>query len=309
MAIFSVTDVAFAGYRLLRERPRAIVCWAAFQAVAYLLGVLLVAVLSAPQKANLEILQHAQSVDPRQALAAMVAVGPIFVVILIFMVAVSAVLQTAVYRAFLKPQEKRWGYLRLGRDEARMAALMAILGVLLVVFVLIMAFVLGMGVALGNLLPQALHGLVDFLAFAVMFAAIAYMFTRFSLAAPATFVERRLQLGRSWRMTKGHVWQLVGAYLLMYVTLIMMLLLVVVVCAALMGATALLSGGDLQGVLTALRGESAAALPLPMLLLNLLFSIFQLWLVPAAAAVQIGPSAESYREIVVLETEARPAFA
>jgi len=303
MAIFSVTDAAFAGFRLLRERPRAILYWAGFQTAAALLFSFLMLGLSGSQKANLQVLQNPDPAAPEAAVAAMLGLGPMFLLLLVFAVLVSAVLQTAAYRAFLRPQDDRWGYLRLGRDEARMAGLMALLGVLLVLFVLVLVFVLAMGVAVGNLLPQALHGLVNLLAFAGMFAAVAFVFVRFSLAAPSTFAEQQLQLTRSWRMTRGHFWQLLGAYALMALALTMVVLLVVVIFGALMGALALLTGGDLGQVRAALQGD-APALPLPMLLLNFAFSIFQLWLVAAATAVQIGPSAEAYREIVALEEEA-----
>ena len=305
MAIFSVTDAAFAGFRLLREHPKAILFWATLQTAATLILSFLLLGLSASQTANFQILEHPDPNNPQAAVAAMVALGPMFLVLLVFAVAVSAVLQTAAYRAFLTPSDDRWGYLRLGRAEVRTAAVMVVLGSMLVLFVLVLVFVVAMGVAIGHLLPVALHGVVNLLAFVGTFVALAFVFARFSLAAPASFAEGRLQVMRSWKMTEGHVTQLLSAYLLMWVTLLAMLLLVVLIFAALMGAVALLTGNGLPEVAAALQG--GANLPLPLLLLNLAFSIFQLWLIAAATAVQIGPSAESYRELAILEGAAPAA--
>lgn len=307
MSSFSVSEAAFAGYRLLRKRPTAIIWWAVFQAAAYVLWVGLTVTLTAVQRENLDILQNASTTPPGETLAAMVAVGPMFLVLFLAMVIASAVLQTAIYRAFLRPDDSRWGYLRLGWDEVRISGVMFALAVLLVVFVLVVGFALILALNLGDALPVGLRRLLDIIVFIVLAGVLAFASVRFSLAVPATFAKGEIYLRRAWRMTRGYEGRLLAAYVLMYASVIVAAIGVSVVAAILAGIIALMSGGGLEGVGTVLRGESAAALPLPMLLFSLVFSIFQVWLVAAAAVVQIGPSAEAYREIAVLEAEAAQA--
>ncbi len=299
MASFSVTDAAFAGFRLLRERPKAILCWAAVQTALTLAMFVLNLLLSPSQSEALRYLQqHPDSEDLQAAASAMRALGPVLLVILAGAVAAQAVIQAAAYRAMLRPQESRWGYLRLGATEGRMALLMVLLGVLFVLFVFVLVFIISMLVAVSNLLGP-LSNLINFLTLVGAFAAIAVVFTRFSLAAPATFAEGGLQVMRSWRLTRGYVGRLLAAYALMAVMLLVMLLLVFLISAALIGALALATGGGLEQVTEAIR--SGSALSLPMVLLNLALSIFQVWLVAAVTGVLIGPSAESYRELVAAE--------
>jgi len=43
--------------------------------------------------------------------------------------------------------------------------------------------------------------------------------TRFSLAGPLTLLEGKIIIGPSWRLTRGHFWRLLGAYLVIVLLL------------------------------------------------------------------------------------------
>ncbi|MDB5472108.1 MAG: hypothetical protein JWR84_3668 [Caulobacter sp.] len=104
---------------------------------------------------------------------------------------------------------------------------------------------IGVANAIGGPGLSALVGLVAFLA--ALFANLL-LAVRLSLSSAATFVNQRLAIQESWRMTKGRYWPLFGTYLLAGVLGMLVVLLVwgisMVVVSLMFGLTA--AGGAMS---------------------------------------------------------------
>ncbi len=217
MSDFSPTDAALEGFRISRERPLAILIWA----VAYFLS-------SVVQQAALigggfgpltEQLRRSfgnltpqaeQQISPLIQKNFPVLLG--FVVIGLFF---TIIMSTAVLRAVLRPAESRFGYLRLSRDELRQFGLflmIAGIGLLyLFVIALVSAIVGGLAQSLGG---GPVSMLLNLLLSAATLCALIYPAIRLSLAPAMTFADGRISLFRSWALTNGRFWPLLGTYVM-----------------------------------------------------------------------------------------------
>ncbi|MGN7099244.1 hypothetical protein [Brevundimonas diminuta] len=167
----------------------------------------------------------------------------------------SAVLTAAVARSVLRPEDKRFGYLRLGRDELR------ILGATLIVALLMFAVVMAGSVVVGGflgmagalsapflILPAVLSGLA-------LVAVSAWLAVRLSLVAPMTFAEQKIAIKESWAMTKGRFWPLLGMAVLAGVMSMLVGLLGSIVIAPLnliFGGLESLAGAETTNIATLL---------------------------------------------------------
>jgi hypothetical protein len=126
----------------------------------------------------------------------------------------------------------------------------------------------------------------------VIFAILALSITmwigvRLSLAAPATFVRRKIAIADSWRLTRGHFWSLLGMIVLAIIFWIMVLLLIVVI-----GYAVVRMAGGVEAM------ENLASLT-PATVFALVFTYFvQILLLPVLQIVMIGgPLAIAYRQL------------
>ena len=242
MAEFSIQDVAFTGFGVVRQYPRALLAWWLFAlAFSLLLGAVFVG-LAGPDFAKLMAISGQPTADPAQFLAVMGRLAPAYVAFLVLALAANAVLSAAMIRAVLRPQEDRFGYLRLGEDELRQ------LGLLLLTFLVFMGVYFGVAIVVGivvGLLVAVTHVapkpllLVLFLAMA---AVMLFLAVRLSLAPALTFDTRRINLVGSWGLTRGRFWRLFGTYLLTFSLVAVVYLLSVLLIFA---VGAILNGGDL----------------------------------------------------------------
>jgi hypothetical protein len=218
VAEFSAADAAFTGFRIVWGRPLAVVAWAAVQ-FAVVLGLDLFTAASAGP-AITAFLQTAQTsfspnADPTVMIQRLQAIAPTLVVLTTAQLVVAAVFLTAMNRVVLKPEESRFGYLRLGGDELRQLGLLV--GLLAVFFLVYFGALLLSGVLVAILtLVTSNSNLAA--AFTLLFVlpaflcAVVYVVVRFSLAAPATFESGRIQLFEAWPLTRGRFWPILGTY-------------------------------------------------------------------------------------------------
>src|SRR6185312_14826999 len=140
MAEFSATDVAFSGFRFVRERPRTVAIWSGIQIVISLaLGALLVSVMG-PALGQHQGFGRQQPADPAQAMAVLSLVLPMLALALPIGVIFYGVIYATIARAVLRPGEDAAGYIRFGGDELRQILLM-LLWFVLIVCAYIVAFV------------------------------------------------------------------------------------------------------------------------------------------------------------------------
>lgn len=246
--VFSPTEAAFEGFRLTREKPLIVVGWTGLHlAVNLVVMALATSILGSSMTDIMAMSANPMAADP----AAFETLGPKLLLFeaaaLPLLLMMNAVFAGAAYRAVLQPDEaSRFGYLRLGGDELRLAQLYLVLsfmviGAMMVVFIVVGVLLAVIGAASGGGANGAMAGgLALAAALTAMLGALAYFGVRLSLAGPATFVEKKLTLRPAWAMTKGHFWPLLGACFLSWVLAIVVTLLGMAVFT---GVGAALGGG------------------------------------------------------------------
>src|SRR5579872_5969526 len=127
---FSPTDAAFEGFRLTRERPRAVVVWAASYFIFSLLATLFAIAAVGASLTTLRSLYESANPDAAAMSRVLTQMTPALSLIVPVEVVFIAVFNCAIYRAVLRPSEQGWAYFRLGADEVRMVILSVILFVL-----------------------------------------------------------------------------------------------------------------------------------------------------------------------------------
>ncbi|HTK36336.1 MAG TPA: hypothetical protein VL358_13775 [Caulobacteraceae bacterium] len=203
MGEFSVTEAGLAGFKFIRNHPGIIACWVGFQLIYQVaeagFGVLLAGGRGGVSAGSVSAgLDHGLGVltgDIREQIPALV------------LLPLSAVLWTAAVRAYARPLESRFAYLRLGTDELRMFRL-----AILITIVEYFALLLG-GIAFGALLLIAVSKNLPHpveIILGGMFLVAVVIVSRLILAPAATFDQRRVVLLQSWKLTRGRFWPLAG---------------------------------------------------------------------------------------------------
>lgn len=248
----SATEAAFEGFRIVRRRPVVVLWWA----LAYAALLILVFAAGGPRLIELtNIMETMDPASPSQAdiqrvmmiyasLSWLAPVGLLF----------GAVLNAAIARAVLRPEDSRWGYLRLGRDEIRILGVTVLLGLLFGVLSLASASLIGVVSAIASTTGQAVLWLLVVILGAALVVLVVFLAIRFSLAVPITFTEKRIAPKESFRATKGVFWPLLGMAIIAVIMSLVVNLLGGVVALPITLAT-----GGLQS-LSAMEGASIGEL-------------------------------------------------
>ena len=296
----SPTEAAFEGFRLTREKPLIVVWWT----VVYLSVNLVVMALATSILGSSMTDILAMSANPMSADAqALETVGPKLLMFeaaaLPLLLLMSAVLAGAAYRAVLHPGEtSRFGYLKLGADELRLALLYLVLTFIIIGAMMVISLVVGVllglivGVSGGGAAGAVAGGLAMAAALTAMLGALAYFGVRLSLAGPATFSEKKLTLRPAWLMTRGHFWRLLGAYFLSWILAIVVTLLGKAVFT---GVGAAVGGG--MGAYTAAGLPDFSSMASVFGPDHLLFLASTAVLGALQAAVTLTPAAVAYRAL------------
>lgn len=207
---FSAASSALEGFRVVGRRPVSFVVWtllasalvlAALAGLAWLFG-------------DLD-LPTADRLEPAQALELVGKFGGASLVAVAVMIPVSLVLYNAMLRSVLRPEDRTFAYLRIGGDEWRMFLLWLLF---LLVTLAFYAAVVALAVGVQFLdLPQA--GKVGLWVLLGLVAVMILIFVglRWSLAGPVVLAERRVSLSRSWKLTRGRFWPILGMALLAWI--------------------------------------------------------------------------------------------
>jgi hypothetical protein len=209
----SVGEAVGSGFTLVARRPWAVIGWGFF---IYLAMVVLVIVVFAVGGAA-TFAQLRPGTDPTaeaQAVGHLFAtLWPMFLLFVLALLFVSAIVQAAVYRSVLEPDNRAYGSLRVGNQEAALFLLFLVFFLVAIaceVASLIVFVVLGLiGRAAGG--GFAGGALVALLAIAWLLF-LSYVLVRFSLAGPMTFVERRVRFFGSWEASRGEGMRLWGLF-------------------------------------------------------------------------------------------------
>ncbi|RAK62054.1 hypothetical protein DJ019_20270 [Phenylobacterium kunshanense] len=212
MTSFSATDAALEGFRITRERPRALMAWTAFCFAISVVSALITVNMPAEARAALEFLQNDPSATPDAGMLmqALAILSPM----LLFGLVVQCIMGAAVYRIILRPQDDKFSYLRLGRDELRLMALTLVYLVLALMAVVAVQIVVAIIATLASFLGNAAFSFAFAAAELFALGLLVFVAVRMSLAPVMTFDLGRLAILDSWSLTRGQFWRLVAAYVL-----------------------------------------------------------------------------------------------
>jgi hypothetical protein len=207
MANFSGGQAIGSGFRVIFRNPVAIGVWALVYLILAIGPTLLIQV---------GVWGHTSSysaTDPAAALAMLSRMAVWIPVILVISLCHAAVVNSAVYRAVLDPEDRQYFYLRLSRRELSVGLTMLPLLLIFVAGIIIAAIALA-------LIGRSAPGLVTFLATIGAMVGLVWAALRFSMATPMAFAEQRFVFTESWALTAGHGWKLFGVAFCLVVILI-----------------------------------------------------------------------------------------
>jgi len=231
------TDCAFEGFRLTRRAPKALLAWALAYAVFFTLFFLvaaphLVTVMSLVTALEGNTNPSIEEIQPlMQAYGAMFAWGMPLAILF------GAVMNTAIARSVIRPEEKQFGYLRVGKAELRVLAVNLIVAVITGLAAMAVFAIVSVIAAIALTVP-ALWLVVVLLSLAGL-ALIIWLTIRLSLAVPITFAEGRIAVKESFAMTRGVFWPMLGMAIIAWI----MALLVALLGSAVAAPLSLLVGG------------------------------------------------------------------
>ena len=202
----------------------------------------------------------------------------------------SAVISTAIARSVIRPEDRKFGYLRVGKDELRVLG--ASLLVSLIMFAVMFAGFMVVTVATaGAMALPALWLIVVLLSLAII-GLLIWLSVRLSLVVPSTFAEGRIMLKPAFAMTGKKVfWPLLGMAIIAGI----MAMLVGLLGSAVAAPLSLMVGGSEQ--LVAMQGASVPSLLSalgPMLAVSL---VVQSVLSAAQIAIMYAPFSAAYLQL------------
>lgn len=288
---FSATDAAFEGFRVVRRQPLTIVWWT----LAYLVCTLAFFAIGAPAVANLMSVTESMQGGREPSMAQLQQMGMIYVgllgLILPLILICGAIINAAVARSVLRPQDSAFGYLRLGMDEVRVFVVTLVLLILSIIVFGILWGLVGVLAGIAGATEQGMLWLVVVLAGLGVVALLIWLAVRFSLAIPITVAERRIAIFDSFGVTKGRFWSILGMAVIVFVMTMIVGLLGMVVGMPVTLATGGLSAlTELQEASIAEIFRVAGVAIIAWTVVNAILSALQI-------AVMYAPFSAAYRDI------------
>ena len=182
-----------------------------------LMQVILTVIVPRYMEASFSFISLGDGDDPSEALGMLWPFFGWIGVMMVLSFAAYAVIYSGVLRHILRGEKPSAPfYLQFGGDEARlfltMLAGMLVIGIAYIggmIAFFAVAFVL-------SLVHGLLAGIVGFFGFFVFLGGMIWFCMRLSLALPAAIDVNRVDLGQSWKVTKGNAWSLFVYWGLMF---------------------------------------------------------------------------------------------
>lgn len=196
------------GFRLIRERPGAMLIWTLVQLIV---AVATSFVTTWIVQASFYAALSGEDVQSLQLTAALQ-----FILLGLGGLVFSTILYAAVQRAILRPDEGGPGWLRLGMDEVRLFLLL-----LLCLFIFLLAL-LAVGLFLGAILYRASPGAAVAAIYIVGGIGGLLFGTKISLIFPLTLKKGAFAIGEGTSLSRGRFWTLLGTYLIIFLILLVL---------------------------------------------------------------------------------------
>lgn len=280
------------GFRITRERPRALLAASLFVFAVSLLGVFIELNMPPEAHAALAALQSQEQLESGPLLEALTILSPL----LLFGLLVQCMMAAAIYRILLHGETGSVRLFRLGGAEVRLMAL-ALIYVVLFAFLMAAAFLFAALIAaLASVLGQGAMVFVGTIAWVFSLGVVVWIGVRMSLAPVITFERNKLAILDSWAVTRGQFWRLTGAYILAISCVVVVALLALMIFLPVAGIVLLLSGGSVKDVGLIIQPAeatlSAYFQPLRVAYMGLSSVFNALWY-----AVMAAPGAYAYRAL------------
>ncbi len=294
MQSFSASDAAIAGFRFIRDRPRVMLFWIGAFVVFELVWGTLLAVLAGSDIAKFDHFRELINTDIMAALAMLPGVAVVLLVGLVGRVGFLAVMFCAAYRAMLFPDDPRLGFIRFGRDEVRMAGVIALWWVLVVGYAFSLLFLFFLLSVMGAALPGIVRVIYLALIVVALLCAIAWPLVRLSMSMPLTLTSHHFHIFDSWKLTRGHFWPLFGAYAIMVVLVVVLAIASAIGLGVITAAVMVATGGSTEGVF-GLFSADASTITTRISAASVLSVLIQAPIGAASLAVFVGPFASAYK--------------
>lgn len=206
-------DAALEGLRTVRRKPKAVAAWAAFALVMLpVLGLIVQIVLGPEGRAVLR--GRASSADPREILELVTHLGGAMLLLIVLALAIGSVLAAAIIRSVLQPEDKRFAYLRLGKEEIQLL----IVSLITWVAALLATVIPSGAVVLGSaLLSGSAATWFAFLGGLFVIGLSLWIAVRLSLLGPHAFSHHHIDVRTAWIQTHGQFWRLLAMYVMVII--------------------------------------------------------------------------------------------
>jgi len=298
MAEIEIGDALASGFGLIRREPIAVLLWG----LLYMAAAAVAIALFGPVYAAFLTTAISQSAagatpDPSVFMRQIFHMEGVGLLASFGLRIVGVVIYCAVFRAVLHPDQRRFGYMRIGMAELFVFILIfaagMVIGFGIVIPILVIGLIVAVLVAMKAVAAAVIVGVLG--AVALIFALI-YVALRFSLVGPMIVDDGKFHLFESWNATKGRTVSLF--------TIGISLMMIFVVAEMVVGAVLVLIGmGALGSAAGGLDHLQAFFHSPPQLILSKLapalvvFAVVWTLLTGCAVAVFGAPWARAYRDI------------
>lgn len=265
MAEFSITNAAFAGFRLAREKPKTIAVWFVLSLVVSVLFAVVMVNMAGPAMMEMRELSRDPTANPMAVAQVSLQTMPFMLVASLMGVVITAIVAAAATRAILRPAEEGLGYLRFGGDELRLLVVFFVIGVIMTVVYMVGSVVFSIaGVAIAGAMGGGIVGpdgapSPELMRTAQLFVIpviipLGFLAVKFSLASAQTVDSKAISIFGSWGLTKGRFMRLLGTYLLA----LALYLLVVALGLVIIAAVAAVMGGGMEAARTIFEPDTSS---------------------------------------------------
>lgn len=203
MAELSIGAAVGSGFELIRHRPLEVLAWG----LVYTAFLLAMFAMLAPTYAGMfsQMLAASRSgVETTPDLSGMMRMQGASMLFNLAIYFVISVLNCAVFRAVLRPGDRRLAYLRLGAAELFFFLLMVGAGIAVIVALIVAAIPVALIVGLLVVSHAGAAAiLVGIACAAALVVALIYVALRFSMVGPMMVEDGRFHLFESWTLTRG----------------------------------------------------------------------------------------------------------